>query len=241
MTAASPARASAPRRCRESRRGRCARRHAHPRQSLRAGRADRLRNARPTTSIAVIGCRRRPRSRPARPARAGTRPADPASSAPRPPASNAPQTPDSTSPLPAVARYGVAAVLTRTSPSGSAINVVGALEQDRHAERLAPPPAPQSRRCASTSRRGRRPISRANSPACGVSSVGARAPSRAVAVRREPGDRVGVDQHRDVARRAPPRRPRRRSSSVPRPGPDDPRLDPTGIDHRRRRRPARPR
>ncbi len=99
-----------------------------------------------------------------------------ASSGGTPWARSAPITPDSTSPVPAVARRASPAVTSRARPSGWATTVVGPFSST-----IAPVAAARSRAAARRSSPGGRPARRANSPSCGVSTVGPRRPVRAAA------------------------------------------------------------
>ena len=86
-------------------------------------------------------------------------------------ASNAPITPESTSPVPAVASAAAPPRLTATRPAGSAIRVSSPFSTTIACARRAASRA-LSRRLADTARLSV-PSSRASSPACGVSTVGA--------------------------------------------------------------------
>ena len=118
-----------------------------------------------------------------------------ASSPSRPWARNAATTPESTSPVPAVARRASPSFSSSTRPSGAATTVVGPLSST-----VAPVGSASSRAAPMRSAPGAAPARPANSPSCGVRTVGCRAAamhargSRRVAQRDQP---VGVDDHRD--------------------------------------------
>ena len=127
-----------------------------------------------STSVAITDSRRRRASAASTPgARVGEDAAHAAANGSMPRASSAPIVPESTSPVPAVASAGAATGLIASAAAVDDERVV-ALEDDDRAARPSPPRARRASRCASTSAESRS-SSRPSSPACGVSTVGARA------------------------------------------------------------------
>ena len=122
----------------------------------------------------------------ARPARCAPRPAAPAapctatphaaaSNGGAPAARKAPITPASTSPLPAVASAGEATLERSTSPPGRGDHRVGTLEHDDLVPALGGIGGRRRARASSSSTAGASPpMSRANSPGCGVSTSSSR-------------------------------------------------------------------
>ena len=151
--------------------------------------------------------RRAPPAHP--PGRARGRRRDPASSGSSPCASSAPQAPDRTSPEPAVASAGDPVPLTRAGPSGPVTTVASPLSSTVDAE-LGGEPAGAAdavggdRRAEALELAVVRREQRRRRPA-----------PQPLGVLRADRQPVGVDEHRDVAARARPRPPRRRSRRCP--------------------------
>ena len=143
-------------------------------------------------------------------------------------ARNAAMTPVRTSPVPAVASDGRPQGADERRRGPARDERVRALEDDDAAGSAPPPPAPSASRCAAIPST-RAPSRRASSPSCGV-----RTRRRGALARLELGERVGVDDRRQISISAS-RRPDERLRLVPaEPGADRERASPWPPRRRRR-------